>query len=94
MAHKAVLKIRYEAMLVDYEGEVENIVAYVGGEKDSSEVEEVIRNYIPGHLREGGPRMHLEHGQAERFRKDFSPEELTYLNKQLAPYLERMGYPP
>ena len=94
MAHKNVLKIRYEAMLVDYEGEVEMIVEYVGAEKDSPEVKEVIRNYLPGHLREGGLRMHLEYGKADRFRKEFSPEELAYLNEHLAPYLEKMGYPP
>ena len=92
MGVESALIIKYEDMLIDYYSEVERITNYLGIDTGNKKTAESIKKYIPRNKSEDGPHMHLEHGEAERFRERFSSEELSYINQEFGPYLHKMGY--
>lgn len=92
MACEQALQIRYEDMLTDYDREVERLLPFLGIEEVNEAVTEVVEKYRPGKVVKGHKGLHFEKGQAERFRKVFTEEQMAAVNAAFAPYLEKMGY--
>lgn len=86
------LKVRYEDMLDDYQTVTDQIITYLGIDRSNPKVDEIVNTYLPGKRKEGGPRMHLQKGIAERFREAFPQEDQEFLVEVFAPYLAKMGY--
>jgi hypothetical protein len=86
------LVLRYEDMLTDFEGTVDNIVSYLELNLDTTKIAEIMADYQPRQKPKSGKSIHLETGIAHRSKTEFSPQQLAELNEAYAPYLEKMGY--
>lgn len=84
--------LRYEDFLEDYEGEVLNLIEYLGSDPERPSIREVVGQYQPGKAQRGEKGLHFRHGEAERFRKAFSTAQLERANQAFGGHLERMGY--
>ena len=92
MACDGVLHTRYEDLLNDYDAEARRLVDFLpigaGGEALSA----VMARYRPESDRREGSGLHFSKGVVGRFRQGWSAQEQDKLQRELGPYLERMGY--
>jgi hypothetical protein len=84
--------LRYEDFLGDYEGEAEKLAGFLGADAEDKAVAAVIAKHHPDNKGKARKGQHFQHGEAERFRKVFSEDEMERANQAFAGYLERMGY--
>jgi len=92
MALDGIHSMRYEDFLADYDAETQGLTKYLAIDGRDSRVQEVIAMHRPGRADKRTKGQHFQIGEAERFRKAFSKDELDRANRAFAEYLERMGY--
>jgi hypothetical protein len=89
----AVLRVRYEDMLQNYEVEAQRLVKFLGLQPEALAVNEVVEKYRPAGNIQSSQGTHFFKGQVGRFRERYSVDEQKILAEKFGPYLEKMGYP-
>lgn len=89
----AVLSVRYEDLLQDYDNESARLARFLGLQTETQPVKEVIQKYRPAGNIQGSQGTHFYKGQVGRFRERYSTQEQQILVETFGPYLEKMGYP-
>lgn len=92
LACEHVLHVRYENLVTDYESEAGRLACFLGLEDHLELVRGTVEKYRPERGETGRRGTHFSHGQAERFRAVYTPDQLENINRMFRPYLERMGY--
>jgi hypothetical protein len=87
-----VLKVRYEDLLSDYRQEVDKAAEFLKLDLDCPECENVIKKYQPGMGDPGQVGTHFSKGEAERFRRKLTPEQLSHYSRMFETSLAEMGY--
>lgn len=93
MTVEDLLAVRYEDLVNDYASECAKVIAYLSLDHDNDRVHEVILRYQPEKGASQQRGTHFSQGKIERFRREFSPEQLECFTDMFAAYLEAMGYP-
>lgn len=88
-----VLKVRYEDLLRDYDREFKRLAERLGLPAGGGRTEIVKEKYRPGRAGPGQIGTHFNVGNPERFRETLSSKQLESLDRDLEPYLNKMGYP-
>ncbi len=91
MGERQTLVARYENLLTDYDKEAKRLVAFLGLDGGSSEIQEVIARYRPKEA-EGQQGVHFYMGRIGRFRGSYSQEEKDFLAEHFGPTLRKMDY--
>jgi hypothetical protein len=89
-----VLAVRYEDLVENYNEECSRLVAFLGLERTNQAVWEILERYRPEQGDAGRRGTHFSKGQAERFRRVFTPEQLKAYTRVFEPTLVEMGYSP
>ncbi len=84
--------MRYEDLKGNYAGETAKLAEFLGLDAGDSQVQAVLAKHHPDQAAKERKGQHFQHGEAERFRKVFSGEELKRANLAFEGYLKRMGY--
>jgi hypothetical protein len=87
-----VLMIRYEDLLSNYYGAIEKTAQFLDIKLENSNSKQVIEDYLPG---KGAPHQvgtHFSKGEADRFRREFDPDQLEHFSELFEPALQQMGY--
>ena len=92
MTVPGIHSLRYEDFLDEYEAQTQLLLDYLKIDRLNPLVGEVIAKHRPGKADKASKGQHFRYGEAERFRKALSVDELARANQAFAPYLERMGY--
>mgnify|MGYP005839977267 CR=1 FL=1 len=87
-----VLITRYENLMQDYEQETVRLMDFLNIDAGASQVNEVIEKYSPEHGSPALKGIHFGHGEAERFRRVLSPEQLARITQAFGESLVVMGY--
>jgi hypothetical protein len=87
-----VLVVRYEDLLVDYQGAVEKTSRFLDFALDNPASAEVVNSYLPGKGDPGKVGTHFSKGQAERFRTEIDPDKLEQFSRLFELSLKQMGY--
>lgn len=87
-----VLVVRYEDLLVDYQGAVEKTSRFLDFALDNPASAEVVNSYLPGKGDPGKVGTHFSKGQAERFRTEIDPDKLEQFSRFFELSLKQMGY--
>ena len=87
-----VLVIRYEDLLSNYHAAIEKTAQFLGIELDNTRSKKVIQHYRPGKGTPDQRGTHFSQGEAERFRREFDPDQLEHFSQMFEPSLLRMGY--
>ncbi len=88
----AVLNIRYEDLLQNYDIESARLVKFLGLHLEDQAVMEVVQKYRPDGDAQARQGTHFYKGQVGRFRERYSAQEQKILAEKFGPYLEKMGY--
>lgn len=86
------LHVRYEDMLASYDQECERLLAYLGINKRSLLVDQVLEKYRPGKTGSSDKGLHFHKGQPQRFRRVLSASQLQACNQAFGDFLTIMGY--
>ena len=86
------LVIQYETFLEKFDTSVDKIVDHMELEIEPHKLLEIKNRFLPKQKPKTKNSTHFVHGVPQRHKTEFTPEELAYLNEQLKPYLEKMGY--
>jgi hypothetical protein len=87
-----VMMVRYEDLINDYAAENKRLVDYLKIEVDRERARQVIDQYRP---EQGDPKRvgtHFSKGEAERFRRVFTPAQLEQFTAIFGAALPGMGY--
>ena len=87
-----VLVIRYEDLLSNYHAAIEKTTQFLDIELDNTRSLKVVQDYQPGKGTPGKKGTHFSQGEAERFRREFDPDQLEHFSQIYEPSLLRMGY--
>lgn len=87
------LHVRYEDLLLDYESQAARLVAFLGFNREKSDLRDVIDNYRPERGRTGQQGLHLAKGRIGRFRGAFTDEEKAKFLDLFGEFLRREQYP-
>ena len=88
----AVLRVRYEDLLQNYDVEASRLVKFLGLQMEAQAVKDVVQKYRPEGSVQGSQGTHFFKGQMGRFRERYSAEEQKILAEKFGSYLEKMGY--
>ena len=89
---EGIIAVKYEEMLENYHLSVETISNYLNLDLRHEDLDKILKTYLPQTKPEKGVKIHFQHGQANRFRELFNPEELEQINSTYRNILLRMGY--
>ena len=92
LALDSVHSLSYENFLNNYDNESKQLLDFLGVDKRNPAINEVIAKYHPDTKIKEDKGLHFQHGEAERFRKTFTADQLAQANQSLTPFLERLGY--
>jgi Sulfotransferase domain len=92
VARENVLKVKYEILLQDYEQESIRLGMFLGIDLSEPAAKAILEQYRPEQGNRAQRGTHFSQGQAERFRKIFTSEELDKYTQLFAKNLNRMGY--
>lgn len=87
-----VLAVQYEQLVEEYDQECSRLVAFLCQEHNR-EIQAILEKYRPEQGETGQRGTHFSKGQAERFRRIFTPQQLEVYTQAFAPALAEMGYP-
>lgn len=87
-----ILLTRYEAMLMDYDGQSARLLAYMGLDPADPRFDPVLEHFRPGQKAGMDSGMHFNKGISGRFRSVFSPAQQELCAEKFGRWLERMGY--
>jgi len=87
-----VLLVRYEDLISDYTAEFNRLVDHLRLDIEQQIAYQVLERYSPEKGEPGQKGTHFSEGQAERFRKIFSPTQLKQFTRMFEPVLSSMGY--
>lgn len=92
MAVKQSLHVRYEDLLIDYEGQAAHLVDSLGLKKTPT-IQAVLDRYRPRQAQSTEQHgLHFRKGRIGRFRQVFTTEQLVACVEAFGSYLEKMGY--
>lgn len=89
-----VLMTRYEDLVENYEWEIARLIDFLAVDMAVNGVRDVIEKYSPEKGDVSVRGSHFSHGEAERFRRVLTPEQLEFITREFSGALERMGYQP
>ena len=93
MKRDGVLVQRYEDLLGDYVNESKKILSFLGIDGEKAAVKEALARYEPGKTSEETvQKLHYYKGEAERFRKEMTEDQLNMCEKMFGEEIVRMGY--
>lgn len=89
-----VLLVRYEDLIANYPVEFNRLVDHLQIELDQLQSEQVFEHYRPEKGKAGQIGIHFSKGEAERFRREFSPAQLDLYTAMFLDEFPSMGYKP
>jgi hypothetical protein len=89
---EGAMLVRYEDLLSHYAEKVEETIRFLDLQLSPQSMKEVFDQYQPGQENPHQAGTHFSHGEAERFRREISPEQLEKFTAMYAPALTLMGY--
>jgi hypothetical protein len=92
MACDGVLHTRYENLLTHYNDEAARLVDFLPIDADAEALDPIINRYRPESAQGDARGLHFSKGVIGRFREKWSDQEQEILQRELGPYLDRMGY--
>jgi hypothetical protein len=94
LACRGVLHTRYESLVADYQAEAGRLVEFLPLQASEAVLNPVVARYRPQGAPQDGAGLHFSKGVVGRHRQAWSPAERERLERELGPYLARMGYEP
>lgn len=85
-------KLRYEDFLQDYDNQAVLLARFLEADPAGVSVKELILRYNPQEARRAAQGQHFQQGEAERFRRQLTPQQLQAANQAFEPYLKDMAY--
>ena len=92
-ACQAVLHIRYEDLLLDYDREANRLNEFFGFSLEDKIKQSILDKYRPESAQHNQKGLHYQHGKIGRFRQKMTSEQQKILNETFNNFLERQGYP-
>lgn len=87
-----VLILRYEDLLSNYGEKFEQTVDFLNLQLEAGSKQDIFNTYHPGNGDPGQVGTHFSRGEAERFRREFSSQQLEKFSKMYGSDLIPMGY--
>lgn len=87
-----VLILQYEDLLSNYGEKFEQTVDFLNLQLVAAEKQDIFNKYHPGEGNPGQVGTHFSRGEAERFRRELSPQQLENFSKMYESDLISMGY--
>jgi hypothetical protein len=88
-----VLHTRYENLLTRYDGEVVQLIHFLGIERKAEALRNIIDKYRPESPPPDQRGLHFRQGKIGRFRTKMSFEQQEAMNHSFSAYLKHMEYP-
>ena len=94
MKEKRVLTTRYEDLLMDYDAEIEKLLAYLSLDLEDDAVQGVVENYRPGKADAGQQGLHFFKGKIGRYKEAYTNDQQAQMRARFGAALQKMGYKP
>ena len=94
MNEKRVLTTRYEDLLMDYDAEIEKLLAYLSLDPEDDAVQGVVENYRPGKADAGQQGLHFFKGKIGRYEEAYTNDQQAEMRARFGAALQKMGYKP
>ena len=92
MNEKRVLVVRYEDLLMNYDEEMERLLAYLGSDPTDDAVQGVVENYRPGQVDAEQQGLHFFKGKIGRFKEKYTNDQQAQMRERFGAALQKMGY--
>lgn len=92
MNEKRVLTVRYEDLLINYDTEMERLLAYLGSDPEDDAVQGVVENYRPGKADAEQQGLHFFKGKIGRFKEKYTNDQQAQMAERFGAALQKMGY--
>jgi len=92
MKEKHVLVARYEDLLMNYDAEMERLLAYLDLDADDDAVQGVVENYRPGKADAGQQGLHFFKGKIGRYKEKYTNDQQAQMVERFGAALQKMGY--
>ena len=92
MNEKRVLVVRYEDLLMNYDEEMERLLAYLGSDPTDDAVQGVVENYRPGQVDAEQQGLHFFKGKIGRFKEKYTNDQQAQMVERFGAALQKMGY--
>ena len=94
MNEKRVLTTRYEDLLMNYDAEIEKLLAYLSLDPEDDAVQGVVENYRPGKADAGQQGLHFFKGKIGRYKEAYTNDQQVQMRARFGAALQKMGYKP
>ncbi len=92
MNEKRVLTTRYENLLMDYDAEIEKLLAYLKLDPADDAIQGVVENYRPGKADAGQQGLHFFKGKIGRYAEKYTNDQQAQMRERFGTALQKMGY--
>ncbi|MBT3337257.1 MAG: hypothetical protein HN855_08990 [Anaerolineae bacterium] len=92
MKDKPTLTTRYEDLLMNYNAEMERLLAYLALDAEDDAVQRVIEEYRPGKVEAGQQGLHFFKGKIGRYKEAYTNDQQIQMRERFGDALEQMGY--
>ena len=92
MKEKDIFITRYEALLTNYEAEMNRLLVYLGLDVSEEKYIKVIEEYRPGKAETGQQGLHFFKGKIGRYKEAYTNAEQAKIQARFGVSLKKMGY--
>jgi hypothetical protein len=92
MSEKRILTARYEDLLMNYDAEMERLLAYLKLDAKDEKFKTVIEEYRPGKADVDQQGLHFFKGKIGRYKEAYTNAEQAQMQEHFGEYLQDMGY--
>ncbi|MBT3321202.1 MAG: hypothetical protein HN392_02855 [Anaerolineae bacterium] len=92
MNEKNILTARYEDLLMNYDVEINRLLAYLKLDASEEKYKQIIEKYRPGKAETGQEGLHFFKGKIGRYKEAYTNEEQAQMRERFGESLPEMGY--
>ncbi len=92
MREKNILTARYEDLLMDYDSEMDRLLAYLGLDASDDVIQSVVEEYRPGKADVGQQGLHFFKGKIGRYKEAYTNDQQAQMQEQFGESLHKMGF--
>ncbi|MBT3189425.1 MAG: hypothetical protein HN736_11900 [Anaerolineae bacterium] len=92
MREKNILITSYEALLTDYDTEINHLLSYLGVDVSEEKYQKVIEEYRPGKADTGQQGLHFFKGKIGRYKEAYTNDQQAQIQERFGTSLKKMGY--
>ena len=92
MSEKRILTARYEDLLMDYDAEMKDLLAYLKLDVTDEKYKAVVAQYRPGKADAGQQGLHFFKGKIGRYKEAYTNDQQAQMHERFGKSLQNMGY--